>query len=568
MKNLMLSISLLALAACGGGGGGGSSSADLTLSGVAATGAAISGGTVEVKCKTGTGTATTNSDGSYTVTITSGVGPCILKAVDPITNTTLYSFVEAGSTSANINPITQLVVANVLSDDPANSFTAFSDAVSSKITSINIASGVTTVSAATATLGTDGDMSGVDFMKGKMTAATGDTAGDSTDKKIDALMAALASSDKKIADLTAQLKSATTSNDAAAKMTTLVENAKYSLPSCPYARSGNVWIMDMVGLAPIGFKLDFNDPSNMKITNLASNSVSAINVKLDSSSNTIPCAFTSIVNGGLVEYRISEGGIGVWIQASSNDFGLIIPQQKFNSLTDKSFVGSFPTMAFVQKKTSPYTRNAVAMNFVVNSSGVMKSYGCDLSKSLPDCLTEVSDSSPSTTTCIPISNGTLDCTSTDGMNTTAILYTSGNQTTMFMAVTNMNIGSAQYGGLIVMTKAASMSLPTVGTVTAAGSAWYAGVNPGASQFTSGTTSQQKVETVTPSTNSYTTSSTGSSTIYTRYINTPAAGFAYAKTASGVKGVGIGSPTGWSLAIIEAPPGQTYDGWAAYIRAKR
>ena len=324
----------------------------------------------------------------------------------------------------------------------------------------------------------------------------------------------------------------------------------------------------MVGSAPVGFNLDFNDPSNMKLTNLANNSISAINVKLDSSNNTIPCAFTSTLNASLVEYRISEGGIGVWIHASFNDFGLIIPQQRFNSLTDKSFVGSFPTMAFVQKKTSPNTRNAVAMNFVINSSGVMKSYGCDLSKSLPDCLTEVSDTSSSTTTCIPISNGTLDCTSTDGMNTTAVLYTSGNQTTMFMAVTNMNIGSAQYGGLIVMTKAATMSLPTVGTVTAAGSAWYAGVNPGASQVTSGTTSQQKVETVTPSTNSYTTSSTGSSTIYTRYINTPAAGFAYAKTASGVKGVGIGSPTGWSLAIIEAPPGQTYDGWAAYIRAKR
>jgi len=567
MKNLMLSISLLALAACGGGGGGGSSSADLTLSGVAATGAAISGGAVEVKCKTGTGTATTNSDGSYTVTITSGVGPCILKAVDPITNTTLYSFVEAGSTSANINPITQLVVANVLSDDPANSFTAFSDAVSSKITSTNIASGVTTVSAATATLGTDGDMSGVDFMKGKMTAATGDTAGDSTDKKIDALMAALASSDKKIADLTAQLKSATTSNDAATKMNTLVGNAKYSLPSCPYARSGNVWIMDMVGLAPIGFKLDFNDPSNMKITNIASNSVSAINVKLDSSSNTIPCAFTSIVNGGLVEYRISEGGIGVWIQASSNDFGLIIPQQKFNSLTDKSFVGSFPSMAFVQEKTLHF-RAALPINFRVNSSGELKAYECDLTKSVPDCLNEISDTSPDTTTCTPISNGTLDCTSPDGMAATAVLYTSGSQTSIFMAVTNMNSGSYRYGGLIVMTKAATMTLPSVGAVSAAGSAWYAGVEPSSSTVSSGTTSQSTVETVTRSTNSYTTSSTGSSTIYTRYINTPAAGFAYAKTASGIKAVGIGSPTGWSIAIVEAPPGQVYDGWFAYVRAKR
>jgi hypothetical protein len=269
----------------------------------------------------------------------------------------------------------------------------------------------------------------------------------------------------------------------------------------------------------------------------------------------------------LVEYRISEGGIGVWIQASSNDFGLIIPQQKLNSLIDKSFVGSFPSMAFVQEKTLHF-RAALPINFRVNSSGELKAYECDLTKSVPDCLNEISDTSPDTTTCTAISNGTLDCTSPDGMAATAVLYTSGSQTSIFMAVTNMNSGSYRYGGLIVMTKAATMTLPSVGAVSAAGSAWYAGVEPSSSTVASGTTSQSTVETVSSSTNSYTTSSSGSSTIYTRYINTPAAGFTYAKTASGIKAVGIGSPTGWSIAIVEAPLGQVYDGWFAYVRAKR
>jgi hypothetical protein len=574
-KKLCLLMPLLLLIACGGGsntaGGGGVSSGGgstgLTLNGVAATGAAISGGSVDVKCKTGTGSAITNTDGTYTVTISGGVGPCILKAVDPITNVTLYSFVENNSTTANINPVTQMVVANVLTDDPANAFNSFTDSVTSKITSTNIATGLVNVRAATATLGADGDMSGIDFMKGSMTAATGTTAGDSTDKKIDALMAALAAADKKITDLTNQLKTVTSASDATTKMNTLVGNAKYSLPNCPYARSGDVWVLNMVGLAPKGFNVNFNDPTNMVLTNLSDNSTSAINAKLDSSSKSIPCAFTSTVNGGLVEYRISEGGIGVWVQPTSNDFGLVVPQQKTNLLTDKSFVGSYPSMAFVQEKSIGF-RAALPMNFVVGSNGEMKAYECDLTKVVPDCMTEITDTNPDTTICTPISNGTLDCSSADGMSATAILFTSGSQTTMFMAITNMDVDNYHFGGLMVMTKAATMKLPTVGEEKAAGSAWFAGINPNSSTVISGETSQQKVETVSPSTNSYTTSSIGDSVIYSRYINTPAAGFGYAKTTSGIKAVGIGSPTGWSLAVVEAPPGIVYDGWFAYVRAKR
>ena len=560
MKHLTLAFALLALAACGGGGGGGSSSADLTLSGVAATGAAISGGTVEVKCKTGTGTATTNSDGSYTVTITSGVGPCILKAVDPITNTTLYSFVEAGSTSANINPVTQLVVANVLSDDPANSFTAFSDAVSSKITSTNIASGVTTVSAATATLGTDGDMSGVDFMKGKMTAATGDTAGDSTDKKIDALMAALAASDKKISDLTAQLKSATTSNDAATKMNTLVGNAKYSLANCPYARSGDIWAINFSGAAPVSYNADFN---NMVLKKLSNNITSAINFKRDGSNNAIPCAFTSTIGGVATEFRVSEGGIGAWTQAS--DFGLVVPAQKTKLLTDFSVAGTFPTLAFIREKTLGY-RAALPMRFDIDSNGDMNSYSCDMTKTKPDCLTSVNSSSADPTSCVPQSNGTFDCSSTAGLSATGILYITGSQATMFMSITNMSVGIYRFGGLMIMSKAAKMSLPKVGATSVADSAWYTGVNTGGNIVVSGGTSASTVETVDSANNTYTTSSAGTTTTYTRYLDTPTNGFLFSKS-TGIQGVTMGTSSGWSVAMIKGS-GTEFDGWATYVRAKR
>lgn len=569
---------VLALTACGGGGGGtntdannanGSQSTSLAITGTAATGAALSNSTVDVKCKSGTGTATTNADGTYSVTVTNGVGPCIIRVVDPITKFTAYSFVEADSKVANVNPVTHLIVANALGDDPSNAFNDFSTSVQNKITTQSINTATNLVISGTAVLGADGDMTGVDVMKGSMRAATANAAGDSTDKKLDALMASLAAADKKIADLTAQLKVATSNSDSLSKMTTLIGDAKYSLVSCPYARSGNVWVLDLVGLSPILYNVDFNDPSNMKLKDLRDNSVSVINVKRDSSSNTVPCAFTSIVKGSLIEFRVSDGGIGSWIDVANHDFGMIVPQQKTNNLTDASFVGAYPSMAFIQKKTSPYTRGALPIAFNVGSDGKMKAYSCDMTKTIPDCLSEVSNSSPDTTTCTPISNGSLNCTSTGGMAATAVLYTSGSQTTMFMAITNMNVGGVGYGGLLVMTKAASIKLPTSGQSSAAGSAWFAGIDPGSSNTVySGTTSQSTVETVDTATNSYTSSSAGSSVITTNYINTPSAGLAFSKIGSTVKAVGIGSPTGWSLAVVLASPGVDYNGWFAYIRAKR
>jgi hypothetical protein len=567
---IFFSLSLFTLIACGGGSrtsvGSEGGASSLTLGGVAATGAAISGGSVDVKCKTGVGSATTNADGSYTVTITDGVGPCLLRAIDPITKITLFSFVEKDSTSANINPITQLVVANVLSDDPSTAFAAFTDSVTSKITTSNIANGMVNVRAATATLGVDGDMSGIDFMKAKMTAATSTVAGDATDKKIDALMATLAAADKKISDLTNQLKTVISASDAAAKMNNLVGNSKYSLPNCPYARSGDIWVLDMKGLQPMGFNLDFSDPTNMKLKSLTDNTVSTINAKIDSQNNSIPCAFTSIVDGGIVEYRISEGGVGVWVKPDINNFGLLVPQQKTNNLTDDSFVGSFPSMAFIKEKSSDF-RMALPMNFVIDSSGEMKAYECDLSKLIPSCITEITSNDPDTTTCIPQENGTLICNSRDGMSSTAVLYTSGGQTTIFMALTNMNIEGDEYGGLMVMTKAAPMKLPSAGEERSAGSAWFAGVNSNSRTVYSRETYQQKVETVTPSTNSYTIRSNGDSAVTTRYINTPATGFWYS-TFDGEKFVGISSPSGWSIAIVKWNSGIVYDGWFAYVRAKR
>jgi hypothetical protein len=561
-NKLILVMTTAGLTACGGGGGGSgvAATSSITLQGVAATGAAISGGTVDVKCKNGTGTATTNADGTYTVTVADGAQPCILRAVDPVTKVELFSIVESGGTTANITPVTSLVVANTLGDSPSTAFTTFSSTVHDKITAANISSAVTRVQAATAAIGTDADMTGVDIMKGSLTAATDSAGGDANDKKIDALMAALTAADKKISDLTDQLKTATTSNAAASSLSTVVGDSKYSLANCPYARSGDVWAINFAGAAPVSYNADFN---NMVLKKLSNNTTSAINFKRDGSNNAIPCAFTATISGVATEFRISEGGIGVWTQAT--DFGVVVPAQKTRLLTDASMVGTFPTLAFIREKTLGY-RAALPIRFEVDSNGDMKSYSCDMTKTKPDCLTTVNSSSADPTTCVPQSNGTFACSSTAGLSATGILYVTGSQATMFMSITNMSVGIYRFGGLMIMSKAAKMSLPKVGATTAADSAWYTGVNTGGNIVVSGGTSASTVESVDTANNKYTTSSAGTTTTYTRYIDTPANGLLFSKSTD-TQGVTLGTSSGWSVAMIKGS-GTEFDGWATYVRAKR
>jgi len=109
----MSAVLLVVLAACGGGGGG---SGSATLSGVAATGAAIAGQTVTVKNAAGTtATALTGTDGSFTVTI-SASAPYVLSVVDG-NNVTWYSYAPASGT-VHINPMTTLALLSANGNAP------------------------------------------------------------------------------------------------------------------------------------------------------------------------------------------------------------------------------------------------------------------------------------------------------------------------------------------------------------------------------------------------------------------------------------------------------------------
>lgn len=138
MKNphitlLVSAVLSFGLYGCGGGGGSSSSSSSGTsssssISGVAATGAPLSGALIVLTDKNGNSTSTTaNQDGTYSLDVTGLVAPFIIVATGAVgdAQTTQASIIpnapSAGSSStANINPLTN-AIATLLSSgsDPS-----------------------------------------------------------------------------------------------------------------------------------------------------------------------------------------------------------------------------------------------------------------------------------------------------------------------------------------------------------------------------------------------------------------------------------------------------------------
>ncbi|WP_442774877.1 hypothetical protein [Sphaerotilus montanus] len=153
MKTLATAAALVALAGCGGGGsdstpGGTAVVGPLTLSGVVAARAAATGQPVDIQCASGTGTATSNADGSYTVTVTDGQLPCVLRAKGTADGD-LYS-VATGSgrtATANLTPLTHLVVASMAGGTPATFYNNFGADMGALVTPARVDAALATVQA-------------------------------------------------------------------------------------------------------------------------------------------------------------------------------------------------------------------------------------------------------------------------------------------------------------------------------------------------------------------------------------------------------------------------------------
>lgn len=128
-------LAAIALTACGGGSGSSTGSsistpltpatpvtpANLTVSGTVSTGTSnIASAAVDSKCATGTGSTTvTASTGGYGITIAGGKLPCMLRAT-LADGTSLHTYATTGTdaATANLTPLTELVVAQVTGSTP------------------------------------------------------------------------------------------------------------------------------------------------------------------------------------------------------------------------------------------------------------------------------------------------------------------------------------------------------------------------------------------------------------------------------------------------------------------
>ena len=113
------------LAACGGGSDGDSTSPPAvvatSLSGTAATGAPIAGGTVQVRCSGGAAVleAVTSANGTWRVDTTGQVLPCAVRVTGGAlaSDQALHSVALTFDTT-NITPLTDLIVANATGKQP------------------------------------------------------------------------------------------------------------------------------------------------------------------------------------------------------------------------------------------------------------------------------------------------------------------------------------------------------------------------------------------------------------------------------------------------------------------
>ena len=535
MKKILANLTMLFLAGCGAGGGSTSSTSDgtsttttvaatVSLSGTAATGLALSGASIDAVCSNGaTGTATSGTDGSYTLSIASAVQPCILKATDSSSGETYYSVAASGTTTANITPLSHLVVTNALGSDPSSSFNA---STASGISSTTLATAVTSVQSSMSSLGIS--ISGINPLTTTLTAALSDSglSTDSQDKAIDQLMATMSAAKISITTSGAttsgnstnfsqlMYSSGTTSTAVSSAVTSLVTAQNNSgniistsaLSGCPYAKSGQFVTYDVggtqtnFGLIMVNFgssALSFKPSSSSPTVTLPANTMRVPNktgptgvttdLTITTPSNTTPCKFRGVQNGQeRVEFHVSPAGfiVGTPFQmpattatSSSSDtltsdtfFGIGIPVQ--SSIIVSDLTGSWNLAGWGQLTAGSAYANLFERAVLSFSNNTLSgsSFLCDGGTT---CSSTASSSFTVTkcTTCTDLGgnqiNNIFTVTGTNNTNLKVVGFRAPNGDLIAMAIGgNANAGSGsfnRYFSMILKTNNAA-KIPTNGTI--------------------------------------------------------------------------------------------------------
>lgn len=243
----------------------------LQLSGVAATGFAIAGGTIDVKCATGIGTTTTGTDGAYTLRIEDAVLPCVIRASGQSEGVpvVLHSVTEAGSVSgttsvvANVSPLTEMIVAQIAATAPASVFEAIGGGSAPALSREAIAAARSqVVDALKAATGID--LGAIDPFTSPLRAATpaAPEAGNGHDRLLDALrervpLAALPMVVNQIASAAGAAATAPADTPLPLTLSEVMGGvAGGSLANCPVAISGRYRFLETYGRT-YALNLDF-----------------------------------------------------------------------------------------------------------------------------------------------------------------------------------------------------------------------------------------------------------------------------------------------------------------------
>ena len=452
------------LTACGGGGGAsfdsGSATTALSLSGSAASGAAIASGKVEFKCAGGSGSATTLADGSFGASIAGGVLPCVAR-VTAADGTVLHSLALGSGSSARVDmtPATQLIVARVAGSDPASYYAAFDANAAAGLSNAAVASAQTAVVAELKVGGVDLSGAG-DLIAGPLKPKSGSTAGDAYDQALDAFAAALSIAGSTLAAVTNAIvatSDAVTTQPSAPSSTPSLPAAMLLRPAaagCPSLRSGTYRVVSPDPRGDLGtqFGLAVFDAASLTFRGQ------------DGSTNVLtlvePCHYTT--SSGKSDLVVSAAGIIVARSVNndgSHSLSVAFPEQS-HSLAE--LAGSWNLLGM--QKNDPGGFTGIAGSYSVDAAGILSAGSVvnwcqnDASWSIKgtDCVAKTgSFGSP------PIANpfGGFDVADADGaVHSHAYAYRSGNGDLMLVKVDGN--GSFQF-----RTKQRVNVLPTVGAVS-------------------------------------------------------------------------------------------------------
>lgn len=386
MKTLATAAALVVLAGCGGGGsdstpGGTAVVGPLTLSGVVAARAAATGQSVDIQCASGTGTATSNADGSYTVTVTDGQLPCVLRAKGTADGD-LYS-VATGSgrtATANLTPLTHLVVASMAGGTPATFYNNFGADMGALVTPARVEAALATVQADLTARGIQTAAVGNPITAALVPAGTAQTA-NPYGEVLAGLEASLTTTGTTLAQLVTAVAKASPTVRLPAE---LLRQPQAS--NCAALRSGT---LRFVWIAPAELKAD-GDLGTVSRVTLDAPMLTFGNANGTSTSVTADgtCRYkgSTGMNGDPAEVVVSQGGV---MLASSTiggvkRLGIGFPEQ---SLTLADLAGEYNMM---QVESNQGVVVGSGLTFRLNASGAVESAACQPGEVLARTCTPLS----------------------------------------------------------------------------------------------------------------------------------------------------------------------------------